>query len=178
MKVIMLMAITTNGFIAREDGNSDFVTADAWKDDLRKLKEAGCCIMGYNTYAYLVERQDMPLPCYSVIMTHRKLKSKWKNVMFTNKRPEAVLKLLAKKGFRSVLLYGGAKANLSFFKENLVDEFYLYVVPAVFGKGITLFPEMALEANLKLLRVDRFSRSVIGLRYKVLKVAKKVRVHN
>jgi dihydrofolate reductase len=178
MKTIMLMAITANGFIARMDGNSDFVTADAWKDDLRRLKEAGCCIMGYNTYTYIVEHQDMPLPCYSVIMTHRNLQSKWKNVMFTRKRPKEVLKLLADKGFESVLLYGGAKANLSFFKENLVDEFYLYVVPAVFGNGIMLFPKIALEANLKLLKVDKFSRGVIGLRYAVLKVAKRVKVHD
>lgn len=178
MKTIMLMAITTNGFIAREDGFSDFVTADAWKDDLRKLREAGCCIMGYNTYTYLVERQDFPLPCYSVIMSKKKIKSKWKNVMFATEKPKEILRLLTKKNFKTVLLYGGAKANSKFLKENLVDEIYLYVVPAVFGRGITLFPEVGLEANLKLLNIDRFSRGVIGLHYKVTKVAKKVKVHS
>lgn len=177
MKTIMLMAITTNGFIARDDGFSDFVTADAWKDDLRRVKVAGCCIIGYRTYAYLIERQDFPLPCYNVVMTRKKVSSKWKNVIFTGKKPEKVLKLLSKKGFKTVLLYGGAKANLSFLKEDLVDEFYLYVVPTVFGKGISLFPKIGIEANLRLLNVDRFSRGVVGLHYKVIRVAKKVKVH-
>jgi dihydrofolate reductase len=149
MKTVMLMAITTNGFIARKDGFSDFVTADAWKHDLHYLKDAGCCIMGYKTYAYILERMDFPLPCYNVIMTKKKIESRWKNVMFTGERPKDVLRLLSRKGFKTVLLYGGAKANSSFLKKGLVDEVYLYVVPAIFGEGIALFQEMGLEANLK-----------------------------
>jgi dihydrofolate reductase len=178
MKTIMFMAITVNGFIAREDGFSDFVTADAWKDDLKKLKDAGCCIMGYKTYAYILERMDFPLPCYNVIMTKTKVNNKWKNAMFTAGTPKEILRVLKEKGFKTVFLYGGAKANSSFLKENLVDEFYLYVVPAAFGKGIALLREMDLEAKLRLLKVDRFSRGVIGLHYKVVKVARRIKVHS
>jgi dihydrofolate reductase len=178
MKTVMLMAITVNGFIARKDGFSDFVTADSWRHDCKQVEDAGCSIMGYKTYTYLVERGDFPIPGYNVVMTKRKIANKLENAMFTGAKPKEVLGVLAKKGFKTVILYGGAKANSSFLKEDLVDEFYLYVVPAAFGEGMALLQEMGLEAKLKLLKVDRFSGSIIGLRYKVVKVAKKIKVHS
>lgn len=178
MKTLMLMATTVNGYIARRDGNSDFVAADSWKDDLKKVKDIGCLIMGYGTYDYLVKQQDFPLQAYNVVMTKKKLKSRWKNVMFTGKRPKEILSLLEQKGFKKVMLYGGAKANSSFLREKLVDEFYLYLVPASFGDGIELFERMNLEVKLKLLKIDKFSQGVIGLHYKVVKAAKRVKIHN
>jgi dihydrofolate reductase len=178
MKTVMLMAITVNGFIARENGDSDFVSADSWADDCKQVAEAGCSIMGYKTYSYMVERGDFPIPGYNVVMTKRKVNNKLKNAMFTGARPKEVLKALEKMGFKTVILYGGAKANSSFLKADLVDEFYLYVIPAAFGKGMTLFEEVGLETKLKLLKIDRFSGGVIGLRYKVIRVAKRIKIHS
>lgn len=178
MKTIMFMAITVNGFIARKNGFSDFITADALKHNLKMVERSGCCVMGRKTYEYILKYEEFPLPCYNVVMTKKKVKSKWKNVIFTDRQPKEVLKILKNKGFDTVLLFGGAKANSSFLKENLVDEFYLYVVPAAFGEGMLLLKEMHLEAKLKLLKVDRFSDSIIGLHYKVIKVEKKIKVHS
>jgi dihydrofolate reductase len=174
----MFMAITVNGFIARKNGFSDFVTADALEHNLKIVKNSGCCVMGSKTYEYILKYEDFPLPCYNVVMTKKKIKSKWKNVLFTDQQPKMVLKQLKEKGFKTVLLFGGAKANSSFLKGNLVDEFYLYVVPVALGDGMMLLQKMGLEAKLKLLKIDRFSESIIGLHYKVTKVAKRVKVHS
>jgi dihydrofolate reductase len=178
MRTIMFMAITANGFIARKNGFSDFVSADALEDNIRMVKKAGCCVMGRKTYEYILKYEDFPLPCYNVVMTKKKLRSRWKNVLFTNGEPKEVLKHLKKEGFKTILLFGGAKANSSFLKEDLVDECYLYVVPVAFGAGIKLLQEMDLEAKLNLLKIDRFSEGTIGLHYKVIKVAKKIKIHS
>ena len=118
------------------------------------------------------------MPCYNIVMTKKKIKNKWKNVLFTDARPKVVLKQLQQKDFKTVLLFGGAKVNSSFLKQGLVDEFYLYVVPMAFGDGMTLISKMNLEVKLELRRIDRFSDGIIGLHYKVIKIAKRIKIHS
>ena len=46
------------------------------------------------------------------------------------------LDVLAERGVKRVLVEGGGTLNFSFFRENLVDEFYLTVTPRILG-GVT-----------------------------------------
>ncbi len=45
---------------------------------------------------------------------------------------------------------GGGEIISSFMQENLIDEYYIYVMPTILGDGISLFPARFPKANLKL----------------------------
>jgi len=76
---------------------------------------------------------------------------------------------LEKRGFKSVVLSGGATVNAQFLKENLIDEIILTIEPKIFGKGVSLFEEVPGEKNLKLLEVKRINDDSITLHYQVVK---------
>ena len=171
MKVIMYMAMTPNGYIAKEDDWSEFLDSEAWAEYLETAKSAGNVVMGRRTYEIALGQGEFPFKdCLNVVMTSQKIVNEWpESVTFTNAAPAGVLKMLEKKGFKSVFLAGGGKVNSSFLKEGLVDEIYLDVVPFAFGKGVKLFAESDFEVKLKVLDVKKSADDVVMLHYKVLK---------
>ncbi len=45
---------------------------------------------------------------------------------------------------------GGGEIIRCFMRENLIDEYYIYVMPTLLGNGIPLFPAGFPKTNLKL----------------------------
>lgn len=50
MKVILFVAMTANGIIARENGEEDFLSDRNWKKFCKLAKSAGCFVVGRGTY--------------------------------------------------------------------------------------------------------------------------------
>ncbi len=172
MKVILYMAITLNGYIARENGDSNFISGAAWNAYMKTARKVGNVVMGRRTYETMM-KEGYAFPyrgCFNVVMTRKKLKSKRPDVLiFTNKSPKAVLSILEKKGFDFAFLSGGAELATSFMRAGLIDELRLDVVPIGLGNGIKLFNESNFDKRLRLLGTKRFPGSVVQLRYGVIK---------
>jgi dihydrofolate reductase len=167
MKVILYMAITVNGMIAKKNGGTSWSDEElvAYENIVRKF---GNLIIGRKTYE-VTEKSDFESVgnLFTVVVTSNKdFKSKEK-IKFVDSIQDA-LKILEDKGFSEVLVAGGGKLNTSFMKAGLVDEIYLDVEPLVFGEGILLFSPVDFQRKLKLLEVKKLSDQTIQLHYKVL----------
>ena len=171
MKVVLYMAITANGMIAKEDDNTSFVSDVEWESFNNLSKEMGNYVMGRKTYEVSLLDNAFPYPDrLNVVMTNQNIENKWgDNVIFTNKSPKEILKLLEEKGFETTFVGGGGKINTSFLKENLVDEIYLDIEPILLGKGIKLFADSDFELKLELINIKKLSENEVQLHYKVLK---------
>lgn len=169
-KVIIYSAPTINGLIAREDETDySFISDEAWEIYLKTLREIGVFIIGRRTYEISLKTGAFPYDCLNVVMTKHKIKNKWKgNVIFSDSTPRELLRFLKKKGFKKVIVTGG-HLSASFMKEKLIDEIWIDLMPRVFTNGINLFEGDNFDADLKLLKVKRFSDNAVQLRYKVLK---------
>ena len=168
MKVILYMAMSVNGYIAQEDGDTPW-SENEWKSFSQKIKLIGNLIVGRRAYEIMknhgeFEKIGNPL---AVVVTHKPLQNK-ENIFFV-KTPGDSLELLKGKGFTSALVGGGGKLNASFMKKNLVDEIYLDVEPVVLGKGVKLFDDGEFEKSLELLVIKKISKDEIQLHYKVKK---------
>lgn len=170
MKVIIYSIPTVNGLIAREDEqNYNFISESSWEFYLKTLKEAGVFIMGRRTYEASLKTGAFPYECLNVVMTKQKIENTWKdNVMFTSLKPEEVLHMLEKKGFKKVIITGG-RLCASFMKEKLVDEIWIDVMPKIFTHGVRLFDGDSFDADLQLLEVKTSAENEVQLRYKVMK---------
>ncbi|MBI4170836.1 MAG: dihydrofolate reductase [Candidatus Aenigmarchaeota archaeon] len=176
MKVVLYMAMTANGIIAKEDDDTSFVSKAEWKSFRAMIRRTGNMVIGRRTYEIMRKADEFAGldKVKIVVVTHDiSLKGDTTNIIFTSKQPKEVLRLLKKEGFSKVLIAGGSALNASFMKENLVDEVYLDVEPAVFGKGIRLFAEADFEAKLRLLEIRKLSKNVIHLHYAVVKTVRK-----
>ncbi len=167
MKVIAYMHITPNGMIARFDGK-EFSSEKAKKGFLSMIKKIKVNIVGRKTFESSLKSGKFPFDGFNVVVTHRKIKSRWENVIFTDKKPREILDIVRKKGYNSAMI-GGGKLVTSFMRDNLVDDLYLDIEPIVFGKGIRMFSQEDFENRLKLVSLKRFSKDEVQLHYKIIK---------
>jgi dihydrofolate reductase len=166
MKVILLVATTADGLIARNSMQFVDWTGKADKKYFVKVtKEAGVMIMGSNTF----DTFGRVLPGRkSIIVTRDKTrKSHDPDLIFTDESPELIIKGLEEEGYSSAALIGGSVVNTLFLKGNLVNEIHLTIVPKLFGEGLNIFSE-TLDTSLELLDVEKISNTDILIKYRVL----------
>lgn len=163
------MGISINGFIAKEDGDSEWTSDEDLEGFYEHSKKAGNIIMGKNTYHAASDYGYFPFPeALNVVVTHQNIKNEWGNkVMITGNSPHWIIAKLEELGFREAFIAGGGKLNSSFMKEGLIDEIYLDVEPLLLGKGIPLFALGDFEINLELLETKKLNKNTIQLHYKV-----------
>jgi dihydrofolate reductase len=168
MKVILYMAITANGYIARENDDTPW-SDEEWEAFNKMANHVKNEVIGRKTLELFNEKgiEAMGNP-FIVVLTSQKGAKSNKNIKFVN-TPQEALELLERQGFKEALVAGGSTLNTSFMKEELVDEIYLDVEPFVFSKGVPLFRPEDFEYKLELLEVNKLSSQTIQLHYKVIK---------
>lgn len=168
MKTTLYMAMTVNGYIAKEDGSAPW-SDTIWDSYYTIAKQFPCLILGRKTYDIMKEVGEFEKigNPFTVVLTHTDQPAE-EGFAFVNSPAEA-LEILQEKGFDRVMVGGGGMANTSFMKEGLIDEIILDVEPMIFGKGITLFEDEDFEAHLELIETKKLSDSTIRLQYSVKK---------
>ena len=167
MKVTLLMALTADGLIGRDDTHlTDWTAAEDKKLFKSFTQKAGVVIMGSKTF----ETLDRPLPGRKVvILTRRKDRvAPWDNVVFTDLSPNNLLKLLEQEGYEHVVVSGGATINALFAQQGVIDELILTYSPMIFGSGVPLF-NGEVSMQLDLINVSRMGDNLIYAHYNVIK---------
>ena len=169
-RVILSIACTLDGFIARENGSVDFL--DPFNQEERDpkwfakfLENISAIVMGnttfqeYHTHPGFFEYykgKDIYVFSRNPALTHDK-------VTFVNETPEEFLKNL--KTDKDIWLLGGGKINKTFLTSNLIDEYIIGIVPVIIGRGIPLFAESDYETQLKLKKAENFKSGIVNLHY-------------
>jgi dihydrofolate reductase len=164
MKLLLLMAITADGKIARHHSEFPGWTSSADKRMFKSISEAaGVVIMGSRTY----ETIGNPLPNrLNVVMTRRpNAYRSTSNLMFCADAPAVLIEWLTSKGYETAVLAGGATINSLFLKAARIDEMMLTVVPRIFGQGLSLFSEPA-DIKLSLIAAQEIDQDLRLLHYR------------
>ncbi len=171
MKVILYMAVSVDGFVAKEnDDTASWVSEIEWESYRKMTQEVGNVIIGRRTFEVALREGDFPFQnCFNVVVTDKEIENKWENDAIFVRSPKQALKTLEEKGFSSALVGGGGALNGSFMQEGLVDEIYLDIEPVALGVGIQLFGGKDLDVRLKLLGTKKLSENEIQLHYQVEK---------
>lgn len=169
MKVVLYMAMTLDGFVAKKDGDSDWVSPVDSKIFEQKIHEAGCIILGRKTFEqYQGELYPVAGVLNIILTTNKRIKFNQPNVIYVLTPLEAT-KLAQEKGYDNALLIGGGTTNGLFLKENLIDEIFLTIYPLIFGNGIKLFANIEKETYLKLVSQKDIGEGLNQLHYRILK---------
>ncbi len=168
IKVILYMATSVNGYIAKKDGDSDWVSEIDSKIFEKKIKEAGCVIVGRKTfYQYYGDLYPVGDATNIVLTNDVTRQDENKNVVFVFSPKEAI-QIAEQKGYDKVLLIGGGQVNGSFINNDLIDEIFFSVHPLVLGKGIKIFENLKKQVNLKFVGSKELEEGLIQLHYKIL----------
>ncbi|MBT3840300.1 MAG: dihydrofolate reductase [Candidatus Marinimicrobia bacterium] len=146
-EVILIAAVTVDGFVARHDRE-----VTTWSKDLRQFKEQTLghpVVMGSNTYDTLAAE----LEGRRMIVIHR------------DDNPKEILNNIEDD---RCFIIGGGKTYARF--ASFLTHLYITPHPFIFGKGISLFDEEVSELKLdfqKIISVDE-KNGIFQYQYKVL----------
>ncbi len=140
MRVVLVAALTMDGFIAR--ANNELVDWSSLEDKaffVRITKELGTMIMGRTTF----ETIGRGLPGReTVVLTHTPEEyAAMEHVIFTDETPTALLRRLESQGIQTVAVCGGRHIYSLFLAEQLMTEAYLVTEDISFGEGIRLIDD-------------------------------------
>lgn len=166
MKLILMMAITADGKIARDSNHFPDWTGKADKRMFKQLTTAaGVIIMGSRTFDTI----GKPLPNrLNVVMTRCPERyTAGRHLFFTSESPADLLAGLKGRGYKEAILIGGATINTLFVQAGLIDEILVTIVPVMFGTGLSLFSER-LASKLELIDAHEVEPGFLVVKYKVL----------
>jgi dihydrofolate reductase len=169
MKVILYMATTVNGMIADNDDEASFLTAEEAASYCSIVRAAGCLIVGRRTYHILTKQPEYQefKDAKLVVVSNDDVELVAPHHAVAHSPKEAVGLL---SGFAEIIVAGGGVLNASFIADDLIDELYLDIEPAILGDGIPLFKGKSFEKSLELIGQKMLSKNEIQLHYRVLRV--------
>jgi dihydrofolate reductase len=165
-KVVLGLGISLDGYIARRNGDVDFLFMP--KD--YSMADFFACIdtalMGRKTYDIAKKMGGSFGPKTPTYVFSRKRRPGDRDgVTFTNRSPAALVGEIRKRPGKDIWLMGGGQLIRDFLKADLVDELYIGVVPVLLGEGIPLFPSGFPQREFALIENKTFSRGLISLKY-------------
>ena len=171
MKISILMSLSVNGFIARTDGEEDFLSNDNWQIMKDYIKEYDNLIWGRKTYESVInwgEEYRRDLENVNLVIASSKDVNINNNVVYC-KSPVEAIKYLENKGMQKILISGGAKLNSEFIKQGLADELILSYNPIIIPDGINLFNNDIIDIRLKLKEIKELNNDIVYVKYEILK---------
>ena len=176
-KIIVHIAASADGYIARPDGNVDWLTNRPAPKGFyglpRFIRTVDAKILGRKTFDlsvkmganfsandvhYVFSRQPPP-PSVPV------------GVRFVTQSINAFAKQMRAQPGKNMWMMGGGELIASFLDEGAIDEFIISFVPTFIGEGIPLIAPRHREVPLRLLSVQRFSDGVVQPHYHVRQTA-------
>jgi len=176
--------MTVDGYIAGPNGEMDFWVWN-WDDELNQYvnditESVDCIILGrkiaeefISHWATVAANPDDPeftsgkkfTDTPKVVFTKTLDKSEWDNTVLAKGDLVDEITNLKKQDGKDIIAYGGATFVSALIKHGLIDEFHLFVNPAVIGNGMTIFKELDRKHDLTLLKSRSFDCGIVVLNY-------------
>ena len=167
-KIILFIASSLDGYIARENGNIDWLPENTASGYDNFLKSVDTVIMGKTTYDQVLTFGEYPYKDKkSFVFTKNTNQNKDENADFVSDVEKFVKDDFPNAG-ENIWLVGGAQIISSFLKHGVVDEIIISVIPVLLGKGIPLFKNIENETKLEFVKTEKYGQ-LVDLHYKVLK---------
>lgn len=171
-KIILYIAMSLNGKIARKNGNVDWLESLPNPENTDHgynefLQSADTTIMGNATYRQLLSWGiDFPYRNkQNYVFTRNANLTKDENVEYIGKNHVEFARELKMQPGKAIWLIGGGQLNTLFFNHNLIDEIRVFVMPIVISDGIELFEAIPKERVLTLGETKIHSSGGVELRY-------------
>jgi dihydrofolate reductase len=170
-KIILYIAHSIDGQIARKDGSVDWLDnygnpQDYGMDEF--TSKVGSIIWGSKTYEQSLgfgEWMFEPRLISYVLTTRTDLKAINENTFFFKGSAEELSRKIKAESDQDIWLMGGADVITQFQNAGLIDELKLFVIPEVIGDGVPLWKGIVHPSKGTLKATQAYTNGVVELRY-------------
>lgn len=181
-RIIFMISVSLDGFFEGPDRELDWHLVD---DELHshfneQLATMGAFLDGRRTYELMAEfwptadaDPGSTAPMVEFVRIWRQMRklvfsrtfteADWNTRVVHDVVAEEIMELKARPGGDIAL--GGAELAAEFMRQNLIDEYRLYVHPVILGQGHPLFGSASAPTSLRLVDHRPFGNGVVLLRY-------------
>lgn len=164
-KIHLFIAMSLDGYIADSKGGVDWLkgqgndseTIDTYSEFVKNIDTI---LMGQNTYHQIVTELSPTEWVYrdfkTYVITHTENLSTEK-IHFTSISPVDLLKKLKAEKGKDIWICGGANIIQQLLYEDMIDQYYISIIPTLLGSGIRLFENGKRELKLKLLKTQTYN---------------------
>jgi dihydrofolate reductase len=145
LKTIVFIGTSLDGFIARKDGDFDWLSHFANEEAILAYKELisriDAIVIGRGTFEKVLSLDPWPYEkrVFVLSTTIKQIPDSVKEkVTLLSMKPAELLSYLSNHGFSNLYIDGG-KVIQEFLKEDLIDELIISKAPILIGSGIPLF---------------------------------------
>ena len=172
-KVIVHIATSADGYIARPDGDLEWLTS----------RPAPKGFYGMNAFMKSIDTMLLGRKTYDhSLRLGAKFDGKDRTIVFSRHAPPAnapagvefvrepigpFIRRLREQPGKDIWLMGGGNLIASCLDEHVIDEFVVSVAPVFIGEGIPLIARRHRQVSLELRSVERFEDGLVQIHYRV-----------
>ena len=177
-KIIVHIATSADGFIARKGGGIDWLDRPTPKGEDYGMaafyQSIDTILYGRKTYEVAVKfvEQGLEIPTDKSVRNYvfsrrDPPKKTLPGFEFTKQPIKKFTKRLRTQQGKNIWIMGGGKIIASFLDTGEIDEFVINVIPVFIGEGIPLIAPRHRTIPLKLLSIKEYSDGVVKLHYAI-----------
>lgn len=169
MKLILYMAQSLNGFIAKEDDSTPW-SNESWESYSKICSKYPAIIVGKTTFNFIQEDpsewESIGNP-FVIVLSSEPLNLSGGFISVSS--PEEAVNILESRGFESAIVGGGPKCNTSFLNTGLINEVVVDVESQLFKTGLPFVDPLTLQEDLslELKSANKISLKLVQLRYSI-----------
>lgn len=171
MKTFVYVGTSLDGFIARKNGNIDWLANYESEEVFTSYKEfignIDAVVIGKGTFETVLTFPAWPYEkkVFVLSTSMKKVPERLEGeVRILSMKPREVLTYLAQEGFSNIYIDGG-KVIQEFLKEDCIDEIILTRVPLLLGDGVPLFGSLDKDLHFTHRGTNLFSNGLVKSRY-------------
>jgi dihydrofolate reductase len=177
-KLKLQVQLTVDGFIAGPNGEMDWTNRN-WDNELKNYVEkitepVDCIVLGRTLAQGFIpywashpeeEGANKFNQTHKVIFTKTLDRSVWENTVLAKGDLVYEISKLKSEDGKDIITYGGANFVSALIKNEMIDEYHLFINPTAIGRGMTIFGELDRIQNLNLVKSTSFSCGIVVLKY-------------
>jgi len=171
MKTIVYIGTSLDGFIARTDGELDWLTQfaddEAFREYAELINRIDAIVIGRGTFEKVLTFPNWPYKKKVFVLSNSITEvpaSIRQNVTILSMDPASLLSHLSGMGYSNIYVDGG-KVIQAFLKEDLINELIISKAPMLIGSGIPLFGYLNKDLEFKHIRTNVCSNGLVRSYY-------------
>lgn len=176
-KIIVQVAVSADGYIARPNGDVEWLNRRARLDYGMKAfyRSIDTILLGRKTYDWILAywkkagKKDgmFDTKVANYVFSKKPPKRAAPGIEFVSEPVKTFARRMRATPGKNIWMMGGGELIASFLDAKEIDEFDIHVIPVFIGKGIPLVAPRHRDINLHLLSIRKYPDGVVQLHYEV-----------